>query len=102
MTQPTTASSLDKPCALYRDHGSSVPVITQGHHVYPVYLQNRAFGGIRLPELIWLCGTCHDSVHAWLYWLLGERKRPLMPVPARAKQLAVTAENWFRDAMAGR
>lgn len=95
-----TAQAAEKPCALYADHGSSVPVITQGHHVYPVYLQNRVYGRIQDPTLVFLCGTCHDSVHAWLYFLLGDRKRPLTTVPPRARALAQKAADWYWKAKA--
>lgn len=42
-----TASALDRPCEMYRDHGSARPSVTQGHHIRPVYLQNRKYGEIR-------------------------------------------------------
>lgn len=89
-----TASATLRPCEMYVDHGSSVPVITQGHHVYPVFLQNRKYGQIQDGTLQFLCGTCHDSVHAWLYWLLGERAQPA-PTPPRARLLAQRAYDWY-------
>lgn len=92
---PRQASANLQPCELYLDHGSSRPVITQGHHVFPVYLQNRVYGHIRDGKLAYLCGTCHDSVHAWLYYLLGERKVPLSTVPNRAKAMAEVAAAWY-------
>lgn len=95
---PMTAAAHLRPCELYTDHGSATPVITQGHHLYPVFLQNRVYGEIRLPKLMWLCGTCHDSVHAQLYWLLGERAAPQVLVPRRARQRALTAFEWYSDA----
>lgn len=92
---PLTASALDRPCAMYADHGSARPAMTQGHHIYPVYLQNRKYGQLRDGSLIFLCGTCHDNTHAWLYWLLGERREPAAPVPARAKAQAQIAFDWY-------
>lgn len=94
-----TAQASERPCALYADHGSSTPVITQGHHVYPVFLQNRVYGEIRRGDLVWLCGTCHDSVHAWLYWLLKERREPTTAVPPRAQRLADVAFQWYEAAV---
>ena len=89
------ASAAVRPCEMYRDHGSATPSVTQGHHVYPVYLQNRKFGEIRIATMVWLCGTCHDNVHAWLYWLMGERSKPNPQPPARAKAQAQIALDWF-------
>lgn len=97
LIRPITAPAAEKPCELYLDHGSSNPVITQGHHIFPVYLQNRKYGKIVIPDLMYLCGTCHDSVHAWLYWIMGERKKPSVPVPPRAEALAWRAYQWFHD-----
>lgn len=95
LIRPVTASAVDKPCELYKDHGSSRPVITQGHHIYPVYLQNRKYGKIRLSNLMYLCGTCHDSVHAWLYYIMGERRKPIAIVPLRAQAQAQKAFDWY-------
>lgn len=97
LIRPITASATDKPCELYLDHGSARPVITQGHHIKPVYLQNRKYGKIVSNELMYLCGNCHDSIHAWLYWIMGERKMPTAPVPIRAKNKAQQAYDWFMD-----
>lgn len=90
-----TAPAADKPCELYADHGSALPAVTQGHHIYPVYLQNRKYGGIRHGDLIWLCGTCHDNTHAWLYHLMGERRLPNPEPPRRSKALAQRAYDWY-------
>lgn len=98
MTETRAAPAADKPCELYRDHGSAVPSVTQGHHVFPVYLQNRVDGRIMDPTLAWLCGTDHDSVHAWLYYLMGERRRPDPDPPPRAKALAQRAYDWYTAA----
>lgn len=98
---PYTAQAALKPCELYKDHGSATPVITQGHHIYPIYLQNRKFGRIVHPDLMWLCGTCHDNIHAWLYWIMGERKQPLTTVPPRARAQAEFVLNWFNTVEKG-
>lgn len=92
--EPMSASALDRPCQMYLDHGSAQPAVTQGHHRKPVYLQNRLYGRIVDPELWWLCGTCHDNVHAWLYWIMGERRQPA-PVPLRARREAEQTRDWF-------
>lgn len=70
-----TASAVLRPCQLRAYHGFLYTTV-QGHHRFPVYLQNRVYGRIQNPELLWLCGTDHDSTHSWLYYLLGERARP--------------------------
>jgi hypothetical protein len=81
MTAPQTAKASDHPCELYRYH-HPYPVRTQGHHIHPVFLQNRVFGRIVDNELKWLCGTCHDSVTETIDWLLGEGRKP-DPMPGR-------------------
>jgi hypothetical protein len=88
-----------RPCQLYVDHGSAVPSFTEGHHRHPVYLQNRVYGRILDPQLLWLCSTCHDNVHGWLYWLLGERKKPSVLPPPRARQEAQAAYDWYLAAV---
>lgn len=92
---PLFASAAERPCEMYVDHGSAKPAVTQGHHVYPVYLQNRKYGKIVDGTLRFLCGTCHDSTHAWLYWIMGERKEPNPHPPPRAKALAQHALDWY-------
>lgn len=91
---PATATATDKPCQLHRYH-SPQPSRTQGHHRHPVYLQNRVYGKIQDPELLWVCGTCHDNIHEWLGWLLGETRRP-NPEPGRlAKAEAQATFDWY-------
>lgn len=91
------ASAAEKPCALYKTH-APVVVRTQGHHRHPVYLQNQAYGRIQDPELMWLCGSCHDSVHSWINYLLGEWQEP-NPHPGRnVKAEAQRAVDWFTAA----
>lgn len=72
---PRTASFTDRPCALVEYHAPR-PVISEFHHSKPVYLQNRLYGRIRFPADLWVCSNCHEAIHAWLYWLLGERGQP--------------------------
>lgn len=93
---PRTVSALERPCSLYLDHGSARPAVTQGHHAKPLYLQWRKWGEYRSAELVWLCGTCHDSIHAWLYWIMGERYQPPTP-PLRAVRSAESTLAWFSD-----
>ena len=92
-----TARSDDRPCELHRFHAPT-PSRTQGHHRHPVFLQNRVYGRIRDPELLWVCGTCHDNVHEWLAWLLSEARRP-SPEPGRlAKAEAQRSYEWYLQA----
>lgn len=89
-----SARATEQPCELYAYH-SPRPSRTQGHHRHPVYLQNRVYGRIRDADLTWLCGTCHDNVHEWLSWLLGEARRP-DPEPGRkAKTEARRSLDWY-------
>lgn len=95
---PKTAQAADKPCELYQYHAPR-PSRTQGHHRHPVYLQNRVYGKIQDPELMWLCGTCHDSTHTWISFLLGEAREP-NPHPGKYhKAEAQKAVDWYRQAM---
>lgn len=91
---PYEAKASERPCELLSFHQPR-PTRTQGHHIHPVYLQNRVYGKIQDTELRWLCGTCHDNVHEWLSYLLGEAREP-SPHPGRAaKQLAYEAFSWY-------
>lgn len=95
MTEHRAAQAADRPCELYAHSGSPRPTRTQGHHRRPVYLQNRLYGQIRDPELLWLCGLCHDSVHDWIGWLLGESRRPEPEPGFKAKAEARRAVDWY-------
>jgi hypothetical protein len=98
VTEPRTAQAAERPCELYAHSNSPRPTRTQGHHRHPVYLQNRVYGGIRDPELMWLCGLCHDSVHDWISHLLGEAREP-NPHPGRlAKAEAERTVAWYWSA----
>lgn len=98
MTTPTPApreaKAADRPCELHRYHHPR-PSRTEGHHRHPVYLQNRLYGRIRDNELLWLCGTCHDNVHEWLGWLLGESRKPDPEPTKRAKDEAARSLAWY-------
>lgn len=98
--EPLGALASERPCALYAHSGGSRPSLTQGHHIYPIYLQNRKYGKIQNGELMFLCGTCHDNVHTWLYWIMGERKLYTPESPPRAKALAKRAQDWFNEPVA--
>lgn len=99
--EPQTAQADEHPCELYKTH-SPVVCRTQGHHIYPVYLQNRVYGKITIPTLMWLCGGCHDSTHTWLDWLLGEARKPSVLPSLRARKLAQSTYDWFTAAMAAK
>lgn len=84
---------IERPCELVSYHAPT-PTLTEGHHIHPVFLQNRLYGNIQDNTLKYLCSNCHDSVHEWLYWILGNRR--LEPKVGRvAKAEAVQTFNWY-------
>lgn len=87
---------------MYADHGSARPAFTQGHHRWPEYLQKRLWGFAPLQELIWLCGTCHDNLHGWLYMLMGEWSLFVAEadVPPRARREAEDVRTWYVESSA--
>lgn len=91
---PREAFFLEKTCELVSYH-APIPVMTEFHHTKPVFLQNRLYGKIVFPADKWLCSNCHDAVHAWLYFLLGERKQP-PNIGRAAKAEAEATFNWFK------
>lgn len=96
MQEIRTAQAAEKPCAMYR-HLWPRPTRTQGHHRHPVYLQNRVYGKIRDSELLYLCGLCHDSVHDWLSYLLGEGRKPNPEPGPRIKAEAKLSYEWYKS-----
>ena len=98
MTQPIEAIAAERPCQLYAHSSTPKPARTQGHHRHPVYLQNRVYGHIQDPELLWVCGLCHDNIHEVIGWLLGESREP-NPMPGRkAIAEAKRTVRWYLDA----
>lgn len=93
VSQPLTAPFDVKPCQLLREH-RPIPTLTEYHHSKPVYLQNRLYGRIVYGADMYLCANCHDSVHEWIYWLMGER-RAEPHVGRMAKMLAAQTVDWF-------
>lgn len=93
-----TATAASHPCQLYGHTAIPRPSRTQYHHRFPQYLQERVWGQVRLAtgtDMLWLCGLCHDSVHDWLGWLLGEARRPVPDPAPRARAEAVRAAAWY-------
>ena len=83
----------EQPCQLAVHH-VPVPVMEQYHHQKPVFLQNRLYGQIVYGPSLWVCGTCHDSIHAYLYWLLGEHRKP-PHIGRKAKAEAIATYQWY-------
>lgn len=89
------ASADKKPCVMHKYHFPK-PIRTNGHHRYPMYLQDELWGEVRLKDIIYLCGTCHDSIHAWADWLLGRAYQP--PAPGRKiKTEAQMIVDWYKS-----
>lgn len=90
-----TARASDQPCQLYSYHWPK-PLRTQFHHSRPIYLQNRLYGKIRYPADFWVCGTCHDSLHEVIDWLLGEGRQPGGNVGRKVLDKARDTVDWYR------
>lgn len=90
---PAKAFATTHPCELVAYHAPR-PVMTEYHHAKPVFLQNRLYGEILYGPSLWVCSSCHDAIHAWLYWLLGEHHQP--PYIGRAAaQEATSTYDWY-------
>lgn len=97
---PSEALAAERPCQLYAHTASPIPTRTQGHHRRPQYLQRRVHDGQVLDqELMYLCGLCHDSVHDWISWLLGEARVPRPEPGWKAKAEARATVDWYLAAM---
>lgn len=72
---PRSAFADEQKCQLVAYHAPA-PVMISHHHTKPEYLQLRLWGEVRFGPDLWVCSNCHDAVHAWLYWLMGERREP--------------------------
>lgn len=79
-----------------RKSHNPTPVRTQSHHRYPVYLQKRLWGEVRLEDRLALCGTDHDSVHTWVAVLLGEQQQPTLDPGWLVKNEAHLVIEWYR------
>lgn len=90
-----TAQFTEHPCELVTYHAPQ-PVMTEFHHTKPVFLQNRLYGRIIYGADLWVCSNCHDAIHAWLYYLLGERKQPTY-IGRNAKAEAERTHAWFLE-----
>src|SRR5690348_2139849 len=92
-SSPYSAFFEVQTCELLKYHGPR-PVMTQHHHQKPIFLQNRLYGKIVYGPSLWVCSNCHDSIHAWLYYLLGEHQKP--PYIGRAaKEEAERTMAWY-------
>jgi hypothetical protein len=95
---PRTADAARHPCQLYAHSTGPRPVRTQGHHRLPQYLQLRLWGEVRDQDLLWLCGSCHDTVHALVsHWIDGWRRPDPWP-GQRAQREARHAVLLYRGA----
>ncbi|NUS01930.1 MAG: hypothetical protein HOV97_05125 [Nonomuraea sp.] len=94
ISTPRTALASEQPCEFYLYHAPK-PTRTQFHHGKPVYLQDRLYGKVLFGPDTWACGTCHDSVHDWIYFLMGERRRPDPEPGWKTKQRAQATVDWY-------
>jgi hypothetical protein len=83
----------DQPCQLVEVHRPR-PVTSEHHHTKPEFLQQRLWGEVRFGPDLWVCPNCHDAIHAWLYWLLGEHRQPPY-IGLAAKHEAERTYQWY-------
>jgi hypothetical protein len=78
------------------------PVYTEGHHVFPRYLQEQVYGDevVRDGTLEYLCPTAHRAVHAVIDATLEGRKPPR--VGRRVRAVALDGVARYRRALAVR
>ncbi len=94
-----TAQAADHPCEVRESHNPK-PIRTQYHHRRPVYLQNRVYGKIVYGPDLWGCGTDHDSIHAWLDWLLKEAHKPTLDPGRLVRAEAGWTYDWYQSVKA--
>jgi hypothetical protein len=75
VNEPAKAFAPEQTCQLVGYHAPE-PVMVEYHHQRPVFLQNQLYGRIKYGPSLWVCSNCHDAIHAWLYYLLGEHRQP--------------------------
>lgn len=92
--QTRTAFATTQPCVLVATHVPT-PLMTEYHHTKPVYLQNRLYGHVQFGPDLWVCSNCHDSIHAWIYYLMGEHQRPPGSTHTAAYRAARATVDWF-------
>jgi hypothetical protein len=100
ISEVRTATAFSHPCQLYAHTGVPFPTRTQYHHRHPVYLQYRVYGEIRDTDdvdMLWVCGLCHDSIHDWISWLLGEARKSNPEPQLRTKLEAKRTVDWYRS-----
>lgn len=83
-----------------RKSHNPTPIRTQSHHRFPEYLQRRLWGETRLEERLDLCGTDHDSIHAWLAAELGEQVRPSLNPGTFVVAEVASILTWYRGELA--
>jgi hypothetical protein len=94
-----TATAQSHPCQLYTYHQPR-PIRTQFHHSKPVYLQNRLYDKIVYGPDFWVCGTCHDSLHETIDWMLTEGRVP-NPMPGtNVLKKAKETVDWYHAELA--
>ncbi len=91
--KPKTAFFYEHICSLVSYHAPR-PVISEHHHRKPAFLQKRVYGKVLYDADMWLCSNCHEAVHAWLYYILGERDYPL-GIGRLAKAEAERTFDWY-------
>jgi hypothetical protein len=91
---PATSTAGENPCQVYKYH-QPIVVRTQFHHTKPEYLQKRLYGQTIYGPDLWVCGNCHDSIHEWLGFLLGESRPPHPEPGAYIKRVAEATYQWY-------
>lgn len=67
------ADPADHPCEMHKEHSPRL-LQTEGHHVFPQYLQRHVWGEVRDQRKAYICATGHTNLHLAIADLAAERK----------------------------
>ena len=79
---------------------SPLPLWTERHHIFPMYLC-RAAGLLERPEVVPLCGTEHENVHHAIHHLLADGTQGGHRFAVRTQSYVDQFWAWWQEALSG-